>query len=149
MTLPTGTITMAQVNTELGYASSAYITLNDSAVRALAGKASGIISLNDLRGKSAYDGGVVVTWLYANSSPPYYTYEYINFNTNAVIYYNTSTPFLSGTQSGIDPNGRAYIISGSYRYTRGNPVDEYGDGSGNHWIICEVARTDSTQYPKR
>lgn len=53
MALPTGTISMSQVNTELGYSSTALISLNDTAVRTLAGKPSGIISMDDLRGKSA------------------------------------------------------------------------------------------------
>jgi hypothetical protein len=44
---------MSQVNTELGLSATATITLNDSAVRALAGVSSGAISMNDLRGKSA------------------------------------------------------------------------------------------------
>jgi hypothetical protein len=52
---------MAQVNTELGYASNAYITLNDSAVRTLAGKATGAISMSDLHGKSAGSGSVIAS----------------------------------------------------------------------------------------
>jgi len=54
MTLPTGTITMAQVNTELGNSSSSQISLNDTAVRNLASKPSGTVSMNDLRGKSSF-----------------------------------------------------------------------------------------------
>lgn len=53
MTLPTGTISMSQVNTELGRSSTATISLNESAVRTLAGVASGTISMDNLRGKSA------------------------------------------------------------------------------------------------
>lgn len=53
MTLPTGTITMNDVNLELGKASGALISLNDADVRALAEKPSGTISMDDLRGKSA------------------------------------------------------------------------------------------------
>lgn len=53
MTLPTGTISMSQVNTELGRSSTATISLNESAVRTLAGVASGAISMDNLRGKSA------------------------------------------------------------------------------------------------
>ena len=54
MALPTtGTITLAQVNAELGNSSTAAISLNDAAVRALAGVASGAISMSDFYGKSA------------------------------------------------------------------------------------------------
>lgn len=53
MALPvSGTIALSQVNTELGAASTANISLNQSNVRTLFGKASGVISLNDGHGKS-------------------------------------------------------------------------------------------------
>lgn len=52
MTTPTGTITMADVNVELGLSSTAQISLNDTNVRALAGIMSGAISMNNLRGKT-------------------------------------------------------------------------------------------------
>lgn len=53
MTLPaSGTITMAQVAAELGISATG-LSLNDSRVRALAGKPSGVISFSDLHGKSA------------------------------------------------------------------------------------------------
>lgn len=54
MTTPTGTITLGNVNTELGHSATANITMNNADVRGLAGKPSGIISMNDLRGKSAF-----------------------------------------------------------------------------------------------
>lgn len=44
---------MSQVNTELGRSSSAAISLGESAVRTLAGVASGTIAMSNLRGKSA------------------------------------------------------------------------------------------------
>jgi hypothetical protein len=52
MALPTTTISMSQVNTELGRSATASINLNESAVRTLAGVPSGAISMNNLRGKS-------------------------------------------------------------------------------------------------
>lgn len=53
MALPSsGQISLSQVNTELGFSSTATISLNDSAVRTLFGIASGTISLNDGHGKA-------------------------------------------------------------------------------------------------
>lgn len=62
MVLPTGQISMSQVNTELGRTATASLNLNDAAVRSLAGRPTGAISLNDLRGKGSavsvvYTGG--------------------------------------------------------------------------------------------
>jgi hypothetical protein len=52
---------MSQVNTELGRSATATISLNESAVRSLAGVPSGAISMDNLRGKSSVtftpDGG--------------------------------------------------------------------------------------------
>jgi hypothetical protein len=54
MPLPvSGTISLSQVNTELSLPVTQGISLNDAVVRALAGKASGTISMSDLHGKSA------------------------------------------------------------------------------------------------
>ena len=44
---------MSQVNTELGRSSTAAISLNETAVRKLAGKLSGTISMSDLYGRAA------------------------------------------------------------------------------------------------
>jgi hypothetical protein len=52
MSTPTGTISMSDVNTELGRASNTNISLNEGVVRTLAGVSSGTISMDNLRGKS-------------------------------------------------------------------------------------------------
>ena len=51
--LLTGPISLSQVNTELGRATGAMISLGDAGVRGLAGVANGAIGLSALRGKSA------------------------------------------------------------------------------------------------
>lgn len=73
MTLPsTGSISMSQVNIELAKASNARISMNDAAVRSLAGKASGTISFADLRGKSnitwSHPAGVILAEDYGSVS---------------------------------------------------------------------------------
>lgn len=56
MTLPVGTISLSQVNTELGRSATALIDMNDAAVRTLAGVGGSgtIISMSNLQGKSAF-----------------------------------------------------------------------------------------------
>lgn len=53
MTLPvSGAISMAMVNTELGRAANANVSLTESAVRSMFGKSSGAISMSDGYGKN-------------------------------------------------------------------------------------------------
>ena len=75
MTLPVGTISMSQVNTELGIPSTTTISLNQANVRSLAGVPSGTISMSNLQGKSAVFNGTIsspqqeinlYTWATAN-----------------------------------------------------------------------------------
>jgi hypothetical protein len=52
MTLPVGTISLGDVNVELGRSATAEISMNDAALRALAGVASGAIGMSSLQGKA-------------------------------------------------------------------------------------------------
>ena len=69
MALPsTGSISLRQVNVELGKAAGALIRMGDAAVRALAGRTSGSISMSHLRGKSAFRWVVSASSLNSNIS---------------------------------------------------------------------------------
>jgi alpha-tubulin suppressor-like RCC1 family protein len=61
MTTPTGTISLSDVNIELGRSATAQINMNDADVRTLAGVPSGAISMNDLRGKS-FINNIIYAW---------------------------------------------------------------------------------------
>lgn len=67
-----GSISASQISEELGRASNAAFSLNDADVRKLAGKTSGTISFNDLRGKSFAIEGGELTWSDG-------TYNYVAF----------------------------------------------------------------------
>lgn len=122
MTTPTGTIAMSDVNVELGLPSTTVITLNDTAVRNLAGIASGAISMNDLRGKSA-------------------GYKYI-----AYAFYGTYTgnpriamyPWSNATGFGVRFANQATIPS-----NLPHSIDTYGSSSGD--MMYGGAATDELQ----
>ena len=52
MPLPTGQISMSEVNVELGLSATAQLDMNNAALRALAGVPSGAISMSNLQGKA-------------------------------------------------------------------------------------------------
>ena len=88
MTLPTGTITMSQVNTELCYPSTSTITLNDTEVRGIANIPTGTISMNDLRGETAslvMSGGTKIT------PGDGYVYHFFT-STTSITYYPSCYP---------------------------------------------------------
>lgn len=87
MTTPTGTISLSNVNTELGKAATALITMNDANVRTLAVKTTpgSTISMNDLRGKS--------------SGAPTHAFTFYDANLNAITSINEGSSFQVGLTS--------------------------------------------------
>lgn len=139
MTLPTGTISMSQVNTELGLAATTNISLNQANVRALAGVPSGAISMNDLRGKSA----VTLVFNNAQTFDVYTDFygsggfaAYITINTNGSItlgggdFNQGPTAYLSPISTGA---GTQFQVRAVYSVTGINPATIFGvnySGSG-------------------
>jgi hypothetical protein len=98
--LVSGTISLSQVNTELSRPAAQAISLNDAAVRALAVKASGTISMSDLRGKSA--GRVAAAFIY--------TTHQLN---GAIILSNMAGYVAGKTDVTITINAGVYMYSDS------------------------------------
>lgn len=73
-----GAISLNNVNVELGRSGTASINMNETAVRTLAGVASGSYGMNSFYGKSyyKYNGTLTQTYTYIYSSPYSYSQEY-------------------------------------------------------------------------
>jgi hypothetical protein len=109
MTLPVSpnSISLSQVNTELSFTSNITISMNDTAVRALFGKASGTISMSDGWGKSrgvsipsivAYGEHLNVRFVITNNSSFAVTAYY---STNSGTSY-TSVSLASGASTTVN-----------------------------------------------
>ena len=108
MTLPVSpnTITMAQINTEIG--TSGIISLNDANVRTLANKPSGIISMSDLHGKSWLTGPMVSQWVATNGRSRFWD-SYAGSSPANANYYTANGPYQRDTPTG----SATAIFSGS------------------------------------
>jgi hypothetical protein len=82
MPLPvSGVISLNQVNTELGRPATQAINLNDAAVRALAVRPSGVISMSNLHGKSLGAGTLVASVSLTAAAWVSGTYTYYGFQS--------------------------------------------------------------------
>lgn len=98
-TLSMGGSTAGQsINLELGYGSTATISLNDTAVRNLAGIASGSISLSSFYGKSS--------WTFSKPNPAiFYGGDSYSFQSKSFTFYNSTYRVDSnGAQIGSSTN---------------------------------------------
>lgn len=118
MTTPSGTIALSDVNTELGYSSTATITMNDTAVRTLAGVSSGTISMDNLRGKS---NRVSISYTFATST------QYASINVSTIGGYVTGKSDIT-----INVNSGVYLWSGS---TGSYGLNINGGSSGDTLVV--------------
>lgn len=150
MVLPTGSISFANLNTELQRAAGQSISLNDSQVRQIANKSSGSISMNDLRGKSYFRvsggstavfgagsrlgaGSVAATTNAASGgtveggqSPYSFSWEYVSGTAATINSPNSGTTTFSRSASVLV--GEMITRTGVYRckITDGNGIVIYG-----------------------
>lgn len=128
MALPSsGTISLGQVNVELGKSSTATISLGDSAVRTLAGRSSGSISMSHLRGK------VNFAWTTNLSGSPASQYTY-----------KRSCTATSSRGCSVTTNSRLTIkTDGSYTIT-GNSSGRFYNSSGTKPLYVKLV--SKTQF---
>lgn len=111
MTLPlTGSISMSQVNVELRRPATQTLSMNDAAVRKLAGKPTGTISMSELRGKT-YTVSVNTQLVNRDITQDGYSFN-INYNIFSAylqiansfgptrVYYNID----GGSSGNVNPN---------------------------------------------
>lgn len=147
MTLPTGSISFSQINTEILRPATQTLSLNDATVRVVANIATGPISMNNLRGKSYFTitggsssvsgggsrlgvGNVTATTeaatisVLGGQSP--YTYVWELISGTAASHSNAGTTTFTRTTSVVV--GQTVTLTGVYRckVTDANGAIAYG-----------------------
>lgn len=143
MTLPTGAISMSQVNSELQRSATQNISMNDGQVRQLAGRGSGAISMGDLRGKSwltfsdvpgeVYGTNVVDFTISANMPV---TWTFNAGRANASINSGASATSVTFTLRAIRQSGQWAGVSTNVNVTA------TGYGIQRNWTVQMVAEGD-------
>ena len=125
MTLPaSGAISLSQVNTELGIASTTAISLNQTNVRTLFGKPSGVISMSDGYGKS---NAVLKTIFYTATGSVTTPADFVSF---------VSVELISNSGSGDTVKG-----AGGGAYAKSTAVTGMSAGSACYVSLPTTANT--------
>ena len=138
MALPASpnTISLSQVNTELGRSATATIDMNDSAVRSLFGKpgSGNTISMSDGHGKSAITISLAsLAGVYGTAYPGQTAYAELIFNSNGTIQYGTSDLGMGSAGSWATPTTTGIGSSYWVRFTQTastSGATEYGSARG-------------------
>jgi len=139
MTLPASpnSISLSQVNTELGRSATANINMNDSAVRSLFGRAgSGTqISMSDGRGKSAITISLTtLNGIYGTAYPGQTAYSESIWSPNGVLQEGTSSMGIQSAGNWASPTttgiGSGYWVRFTETSSSGAGQTVYGSARG-------------------
>ncbi|MGL5316357.1 MAG: hypothetical protein ACRC92_24085 [Peptostreptococcaceae bacterium] len=130
--IPMNPVSFDDIRKELNI--SGVVSLNDSRVRTLAGKPSGLISLSDLRGKAAYSGFTALK------------FRLLEIQKSTIIgidIYNSKHQILYASS---DHDGQLDIPVGSYpRYTYGIP-ESYREMLKNNMSYVMLKHASGANY---
>lgn len=161
MPLPaSGVITMGDVNVELGYAASAVISLNNTAVRGLFGIASGAISLNDGHGKSNLPAAPTMGSAYKGGYFGGRIYDGVNYydlivSEKSVGEYNTTwcntDTYTTGVTSHIKGNENslrlfAQSLNGPITHTAAQFCETLNAGGYYDWYMPSMDELEVLYY---
>ena len=139
MTLPASgnSISLNQVNTELGRTATALIEMNDAAVRTLFGKAGSgtTISMSDGHGKSAISISLAsLTSVFGTAYPGNTAYAELIFNSNGTIQQGTSDSGIQNVGNWATPTttgiGSSYWVRFTETSSSGAGQTVYGSARG-------------------
>lgn len=135
MTTPSGTISLSDVNIELGLAATTIISMNQSNVRSLAGVPSGQISMSNLQNKSNTLVGGIRVETGKTGWQAYSTANGSSLNTLGAVL-GTSIPTSAAS------DGTNIIVN--YQRTRNEIA--YSTNSGVSWTASTLPTSSSTWY---
>jgi len=154
MALPaSGAIAFSCINTELGYSSTAAVSLNDSAVRTLFGQASGAVDMNTGHGKS--NTSVPGAPTSVSGSSPTSSSVSVSFSTPACnghltidSYQAISSPGCITSSASASPISVTGLLSGtSYTFrVRAHNSKGYGSYSSSSASITTSVASSSQTY---